>query len=111
MNFKSDPNHDRFVAKNRQLAAANEMEKRDKTLESKGFSHLQRQQEASCFNCKKKSKCVEFRSRSTGGTTGVVSYGGDEKFVCKNYEVMPAQSRGLTPSQIKALMKNAKSGY
>lgn len=109
MSFNAD--HDRFVAKNRQLASASEMETRDRAMEKKGFDRMQRQQEASCFNCKKKSKCVEFRMRSTGGTSGAVSYGGDEKFVCKNYEAQPTQSRGMSDSQIKALLKNAKKGF
>ena len=101
-----DIDHERFVAKNKRLASANEYSRRDRSLERKGFSHLNRQQEASCYNCKMKRKCPEFRAKTTGGTKGVVSYGGNEVFVCDKYEPAPLQNRSMSRKQIKSLMKN-----
>jgi hypothetical protein len=104
-----DYDHERFVAKNRSLASAEEMRKRDGDLEKKGFSHLKRDQEGSCFNCKMKQGCSEFRAKKSGGSAGVVSFGGDEKFICNRYT--PAQSeKTMSDKQIKSLLKNVKKG-
>jgi hypothetical protein len=103
--------HDRFVMKNRAMATAYEMERKDRSMEEKGFSHIQRQKEPSCFNCKLKPKCIEFRSRRSGSTSGVVSYGGDEKIVCKKYVPAPAENRAMSDKQIKSLLKNIKRMY
>jgi hypothetical protein len=103
--------HDRFVNKNRSMARGFEVETRDSKMEGKGYSFLKRRQEASCFQCKRKSKCIEFRSRRTGGSKGVVSFGGDETFICDRFEPAPAQQRGMSDKQIKALMKNVKRGF
>lgn len=108
MNFDYD--HDRFVAKNRMLAGADEIDRRDKKLESKGFSRLKREQEASCFNCKFKGKCADFRAKRSGGTKGAVSFGGDNDgtMLCDRYEPAPVKSRNMSDRQIKSLMKNFK---
>ena len=103
--------HDRFVAQNKSLSAAFERESTDKKLEKKGFSHIERQREASCFNCKSKSKCATFKMRQTGGTKGVVSYGGDEKFICEKYVPAPAENKGMSDKQIKSLLKTAMRKY
>jgi hypothetical protein len=103
--------HDRFVSKNRSMAQAYETGKSDADLERKGFSHIQRQQEASCLNCKTKNKCVEFRKKTSGGSAGVVSFGGGEKFLCSRYVPAPPENRGISQSDIKKLMKNARKGY
>ncbi|MDD5676165.1 MAG: hypothetical protein PHC61_18480 [Chitinivibrionales bacterium] len=110
MDFNID--HDRFVAKNKSLARGDELDRKDSLLAQKGYDHLARDREATCFNCKKKSKCGEFRAKRGGGSTGVVSFGGDEKFGCDKFEAAPArEARGMTPHQIKALLKNVKKGY
>jgi hypothetical protein len=102
--------HDRFANKNKSLARAYDVGTRDKELENKGYSHIQRQQEASCFNCKMKNKCVEFRTKSSGGSAGAVSFGGDEKFICSRYTPAPAENKLMSDKQIKSLLKNAKKG-
>jgi hypothetical protein len=110
MNFNLD--HERFVAKNKSLAQSETIDRKDAVLAKKGYDHLARNKEASCFNCKKRSKCGEYRSKRSGGSTGVVSFGGDEKFGCEKFEAAPErESRGMTPAQIKALMNNVKKGY
>jgi hypothetical protein len=103
--------HDRFVNKNRAMADAYDTGKRDAELERRGFSRIQRQEEASCFNCKTRDKCAEFRNKRSGGTAGVVSYGGGEKFICGKFAPVTQQNKSMSDSQIKKLMKNVRKGY
>jgi hypothetical protein len=109
MNFNID--HDRFADKNKSLARAYEVGRRDADLERKGFSPMQRQREASCFNCRMKNKCAEFRTRSSGGSKGVVSFGGDEKFICDRYAPISSEVKTMSNRQIKSLLKNVKRGH
>jgi hypothetical protein len=109
MNY--DVDHDRFVNKNKKMARAYEVGKRDADMEQKGYSRMHRQQDASCFNCKLKGKCTEFRAKRSGGSAGAVSFGGDETFICSRYTPAPAESRGMSSKEIKKLLKNAKRGY
>jgi hypothetical protein len=111
MSGKFAIDHDRFVMKNKMLANAYEVDRKDKTMEEKGFSHLKRQQEASCFNCKMKPKCQEFRTKRSGTTSGAASFGGDEKLICSRYTPAPAESRSMSDKQIKSLLKNIKRMY
>ncbi len=108
MNYDHD--HDRYVSKNRSMASGYYVDKHDREMERKGFSHQQRQEDASCFNCKFKSKCSEFRAKRTGGSTGAASFGGDEKFICKRYEPAPTKKQSMSDRQIKSLLKNTKRG-
>ena len=107
MAFNRD--HDHYVAKNRALASAYNLERQDRKLEQKGASNLERK--ASCFNCKLKQKCPQFRGRRSGGTSGVVSFGGmNENMLCDKYEPAPTDRRGMSDKQIKALMRGFKRG-
>jgi hypothetical protein len=58
-----------------------------------------------------KQGCSEFKARRSGRATGVVSFGGDEKFVCDRHVPAPAQSRAMSDKQIKSLLKTIKQGY
>jgi hypothetical protein len=58
-----------------------------------------------------KQGCSEFKAQRSGRATGVVSFGGDEKFVCDRHVPAPAQARSMSDKQIKALLKNIKKGY
>ncbi|MBN2037892.1 MAG: hypothetical protein JW768_14215 [Chitinispirillaceae bacterium] len=100
--------HDRFVAKNRSLAVAEEIYQRDEDSAKKGVSVRDNR---SCFNCKMKQGCSEFKARRSGRATGVVSFGGDERFICDRYVPAPAQARTMSDKQIKALLKNIKKGF
>jgi hypothetical protein len=102
--------HNQIVEKNRAIAHSYETDARDRSLEEKGYNVQQRQQEASCFNCKMKQKCPEFRSKRTGGTSGVVSFGGDYKFICNRYAPAPTESKSMSDRQVKSLLKNFKRG-
>ena len=109
MGFSYD--HDKFVAKNRAMASAERIKQKDEELERKGFTHLKRNQEASCFNCKMRQTCPTFKGKRSGGTSGVVSFGGEQAFICDRYTPAPAQEKNMTSRQIKTLLKNIKKGY
>jgi hypothetical protein len=109
MSFAYD--HERFVAKNKSLASAEDIKRRDDLLEKKGFDYLKRQEKTSCFNCKMKTGCSEFKARRSGGAKGVVSFGGDESFLCDKYVPAPTREKSLSDKQIKSLLKNAKKGF
>ncbi len=102
--------HDQVAEKNRATARVYESDAKDKDLEAKGYDRQQRQKEASCFNCKMKQKCPEFRSKRTGGTAGVVSFGGDYSFICSRYTPAPEDSKSMSDKQVKSLLKNFKRG-
>ena len=109
MGFSYD--HDKFVAKNRALASAERIKHKDDELERKGFGHLKRNQEASCFNCKLKHTCPTFKGKRSGGSSGVVSFGGEQTLVCERYTPAPANEKSMSHRQIKSLLKNVKKGY
>ena len=109
MGFSYD--HDKFVAKNRAMASAERIKQKDEELERKGFTHLKRNQEASCFNCKMRQTCPTFKGKRSGGASGVVSFGGEQTFICDRYAPAPAQEKNMTSRQIKSLLKNIKKGY
>jgi hypothetical protein len=108
MNFDFD--HERYVNKNRSTARGYEVERRDSGLEKKGFSRSERGEEASCFNCKLSARCAEFRAKRSGGTSGAVSFGGRETFVCDRFIPKPKERKRMDDRQIKSLLKNAKRG-
>jgi hypothetical protein len=103
-------NHERFVNKNKSIASGYFVDKHDKELEEKGFSRHQRQEDASCFNCKLKAKCSEFRTKRTGGSLGVASFDGRENFICDRYIPAPVKKKAMSDRQIKSLLKNIKKG-
>jgi len=103
--------HDLFVAKNRSLATAEDVNRRDEDLAAKKASSSARTERASCFTCKMKQGCSEFKASRTGRSTGVVSFGGDQKFACDKYVAAPSLNRSMSAQQIKALLKNVKKGY
>jgi hypothetical protein len=101
--------HDRFVAKNRALAVAEDVKSRDEENAKRGA--LPKRQQSSCFNCKMKQGCSEFKARRSGRSTGVVSFGGDEQFVCDRYTPAAMQNRSMSDKQIKTLLKNIRQGF
>ena len=106
--------HDRFVQKNATLAKGYDVKKRDEYLEKKGVSHLKQGKDATCFDCKFKAKCKVFEKLRTGGSSGAVSFGGDntanKDFLCEKFEPMKKNNISLNDKQIKSLMKNAMKG-
>jgi hypothetical protein len=108
MNYNYD--HDRFAGKNKSIARAYEVDKSDSGLERKGFSRFKRAEEASCFNCKTKSKCADFRARTHGGAQGAVSFGGNDALICDRFVPAPPEKKNMSNKQIKSLLKNAKRG-
>ena len=108
--MKRSIDHDLYVAKNRALAVAEDMKRRDETVERPGGAG-KGSASGSCFTCKTKQGCSEFKARRSGRATGVVSFGGDEKFVCDKYVPAPTQGRSMSDKQIRALMKNVFKGF
>jgi hypothetical protein len=102
--------HDMFVAKNRSLATAEDVGRRDEEIAKKGVSTI-KNTGGSCFTCKMKQGCSEFKANRSGRSSGVVSFGGDQKFACDRFVPAPSQNRSMSSQQIKALLKNAKKGY
>ncbi len=100
--------HDHFVLKNRMLAAAEEFGRKDKS-ETATKPGVPRERQKSCFSCKQKKTCTQFRARRSGGASGVVSFGGnDYAWACERYEAAPEQKRGMSPKEIKSLMRGFK---
>ena len=108
MNFNYD--HEKFVRKNKFLASGYSVDKKDSDLEKKGFSRQERQEDASCFTCKLKKKCAEFRKKRSGGMIGAASFDGNEKFYCDRYIPIPTGNKSMSDKQIKSLLKNFKKG-
>jgi hypothetical protein len=102
--------HEHFVAKNRALAVGEDFKRRDEEYGKKQGTP-KNQSSGSCFNCKTKQVCSEFKARRSGRSTGVVSFGGDERFVCERYTPAPSQNRTMSSKQIKSLLKNIRKGY
>ena len=106
MHFAYD--HDRFVSKNRMLASAEDMLKKRGPTDRPGDAGA-RPQEKTCYNCRRRQRCAEFRATRTGTTRGVVSVGGrDHLPACEKYEPETERKRNLSDREIKSLMKNFK---
>jgi len=103
--------HERFMNKNRKLAQGYETSRlQEKVAETAAPGETTRP--VSCFNCKKKHKCIEFKQKSTGGSNGVVSIDTSTNFLCNNYSPMPPpkHDKGLSGKQVKSIMKAAMKG-
>lgn len=103
--------HDHYVAKNRSLSAGTDLIGRKGTDEKKGPA-VSRPTRETCFNCKDKKSCQEFRARRGGRGTGVVSVGGSlDDLRCDKYTRAPEENRGMSTKQIKTLMRNFNRTY
>ena len=95
---QTNQEHDRFLAKNRSLALAEEL--LDHPKQKKEWVR-----EKTCFNCTLKKSCTKFR-RSTIAIDGVASVGGERTQVCEKHKL--EENRGMNNKQIKTLMKQFK---
>ena len=104
--------HDRFLAKNKSLAAGYQLSGIQEKLDEKFGDKLDKGRQASCFNCTKKNRCIEFKSKASGGGAGSVSIGADTTFICTKYVpfVPSKHEKPLTGDQIKKMMKRAQLG-
>ncbi len=103
--------HDRFLAKNRMLAASYEILNTQNKLTERLGDKKPSEKAMSCFNCKKKLKCLEFKRKSSGGTTGAVSIEATTTFICDKYEPIPDKdTKNMTNKEIKNAMKAAMHG-
>lgn len=106
MNFNYD--HESFVRKNKSFERSYSLDQHDNSMEKKGFSRQKREEDASCFNCKLKKKCSEFRVKRSGGAVGAASFTGNEKFICDRYSPAPPDNKTMNDKQIKSLLKNIR---
>jgi len=104
--------HDRYLAKNKAFAAAE-----TSSWKKKGNGRNDANQgakKATCFNCKTRQSCSEFRTKRTGGVEGAVSFGGssdDIVFWCSKHQFAEDKNKGgADPKKIKSLMKSFKRG-
>jgi hypothetical protein len=102
--------HDRYVAKNRALSGGTDLLPRRGPDQKRPVE--KREVKPSCFNCKDKRSCSEFRAKRGGRGSGVVSVGGiGEDMICDKHQVATEQSRAMSNQQIKSLMRNFKRPY
>lgn len=94
------------------LAQGYETAETEGRIKAKHGESIPTERQMSCFNCKKKNRCLEFKSKSTGGSNGAVSIDSHTTFLCDKYDPIPVQKneRSLNNNQIKSMMKAAKFG-
>jgi len=104
--------HDRFLLKNKSLAEGYQLAKLQNKIEENLGGTLDKSKESSCFNCRKKNKCLEFKSKSSSGSAGAVSIGADTVFICAKYEpfLQSKENKGVSQKQISNMLKLAKKG-
>ena len=107
--YKNEDDHQRFLRKNAMLARG--VTDSNKRAEEKPTNEIEKKAD-SCYNCRKKSRCVEFKNLTTGGSAGAVSIDASVKFVCDRFDAMPIQKKNLrmTTGAISNLLKRAKTG-
>ena len=103
---------DRFMRKNAEMAMAFEDSKRKEKVVLRSQSGANAKEEAaSCYNCKTRNKCDTFRKWRTGGTSGVVTVGADQKYICPKYVEDPVdKAKGMDQKSVKSMLKGAMKG-
>ncbi|MFH0919989.1 MAG: hypothetical protein V1913_06465 [Fibrobacterota bacterium] len=104
--------HERFMSKNRMLAQGYETSKLQDKVNATAGDGRSDMRPTSCFNCKKKNKCLEFKQKSTGGSSGTVSIDTSTVFLCDRYAALPPlkHEKSLSGPQVKSIMKAALKG-
>lgn len=103
--------HDRFVRKNQMMADTYTSERTKKGLDKKYEDRKDTPREKTCYNCKKKNRCSEFREK-TRGVGGSVSIGNDTIFLCDNYIPVPEKKKdqNISKKEVNSMLKAAKKG-
>jgi len=100
-----------FVEKNRSIANSQDLVIiKIKTWKKGDTLTLSVSRKPHALIAKMKQKCPEFRSKKSGGSAGVVSFGGGRKLFVRRYAPAAIESRSMSDKQIKSLLKNAKRG-
>lgn len=104
--------HERFMLKNKSMASGYQLTGVQKEITDKVGDEIDKTKETSCFNCVKKNRCIEFKSKSSGGGAGSVSIGADTTFICSKYAPFSPnkKEKPLSGKQIKNMMKLAQRG-
>ena len=103
---------DRFIDKNLSLAKAYQKDPRDnKTVVRKEVGGEAKEEAQSCWNCKTKNRCDNFRKWRTGGITGVVSVGEDKQFWCSKWIEDPVNKlNAVSDKAVKSMMRSMRKG-
>ena len=103
--------HDRFEAKNRMLAQSYEILNTEGKVKNRLGDKAATVKAMSCFNCKKKMKCLEFKRKSSGGSEGAISIDSNTQFICDKYDPIPDKDlKTMTKNEVKNTMKAALRG-
>ena len=104
--------HERFLLKNKSMAQGYSLAGMQDKLEKKMGDDPTKPKTMSCFNCRKKNKCTEFKAKSSGGASGVVTIGSDTTFLCDKYQPFQTskKEKPLSKKQVKNMMKAALKG-
>ncbi|MBL8027043.1 MAG: hypothetical protein JNL74_11565 [Fibrobacteres bacterium] len=103
--------HDRFTAKNRMLAQSYEILNTEGKVKDRLGGKQTSDKPMSCFNCKKKLKCLEFKRKSSGGTDGAISIDTNTTFICDKYDPIPDKDvKVMSGKDVKNAMKAAMRG-
>jgi hypothetical protein len=106
-----DNDFERFLAKNASMARGYEIAKGGKK-EGEAVEDRKSGKKKSCFNCRLKSKCNDFRKMRTGGLGGSVSIGDDSMFICDKWQPFDVtkKEKPLSQKQVKNMLKSAMKG-
>ncbi|MEW6042335.1 MAG: hypothetical protein AB1633_12525 [Elusimicrobiota bacterium] len=106
-----DQDFDRFLSKNMRMARGYDLTKsQEKASDRDGMEKPFLKK--SCFNCRLKIKCNDFRTKRTGGIGGSVSIGDDSIFICDKWQAFEPSTKQKTLSdrQVKSMLKAATHG-
>lgn len=103
---------DRFIEKNLSLGKAYQQDAaKGRTVVRKDLGGAAKEEAQSCWNCKVRNKCDQFRKWRTGGTAGVVSVGQDEQFWCTKWIQDPVgKVNSVSDKDVKSMLKGAMKG-
>jgi hypothetical protein len=109
--YKNEEDHQRWLRKSVIQAQGVEDKNAKSKIEEK-FGKEVAARPNSCYTCRKKTRCLEFKNKTTGGSAGAVSIDASIKFLCDKFDPMPIQKKDqrLSSSAISGLLKRAKSG-
>jgi len=109
--YKNEEDHQRWLRKTNMQAQGFADRDNTQKLEKKfGKEIIERPN--SCYTCRKKNRCLEFKSKTTGGEAGAVSIDASVQFLCDKFDPMPIQKKNqqLSQNAINGLLKRAKTG-
>ncbi|MFP4522859.1 MAG: hypothetical protein ACLFQK_12005 [Fibrobacterota bacterium] len=105
--------HERFLRKNEMLAkdyAIDDLDRKAAANAKKKGLQSDDRKEKSCYTCKRRNRCQEFRMKTTGGSRGSVSIGSETIYFCEKYLPEPPKQKEMSENAKKNLLKSALKG-